>query len=287
MRFKLGAFALALGLCVSYGDALAQAAIVITTCGTAAPPAGNSALYIDHTGTLCVSSSGGGGGGSVTQGTVPWVDDITQWANVALGAPSNYGTSPGTVAVPGVNAFITNIPSVTIADGADVTQGAIADAAATAGGTGTVSAKLREATALLNSVLTALGSALPAGGNVIGATIPAPSSSASFAITPVVSSSGESSHVLKGSAGNLYSVYATNLTTTPGFLAVLNATSAPADGAITPLDCIPLPAGGLASFNYNIPAAYSTGITAVVTSASTCFTKTTGVITAFIKGGVQ
>lgn len=53
-------------------------------------------------------SGGGGGGGSVTQGTVPWVDDITQWANVALGAPSNYGTSPGAVAVPGVNAFVTN-----------------------------------------------------------------------------------------------------------------------------------------------------------------------------------
>jgi hypothetical protein len=32
---------------------------------------------------------------------------------------------------------------------------------------------------------------------------------------------------------------------------------------------------------------YSTGITAVVTSAANCFTKTTGVITAYIKGAVQ
>jgi hypothetical protein len=39
--------------------------------------------------------------------------------------------------------------AVTIADGADVTQGAIADAAATAGGTGTVSAKLRTITGQL------------------------------------------------------------------------------------------------------------------------------------------
>lgn len=30
------------------------------------------------------------------------------WAGTALGAPSNYGTSPGAVTVPGVNAFITN-----------------------------------------------------------------------------------------------------------------------------------------------------------------------------------
>lgn len=44
--------------------------------------------------------------------------------------------------------------AATIADGADVTQGSIADAASSAGGTGTVSAKLREATGLLNSIVT-------------------------------------------------------------------------------------------------------------------------------------
>jgi hypothetical protein len=58
--------------------------------------------------------------------------------------------------------------AVTVANGADETQGAIADAAASAGGTGTVSAKLREATALLNSILTSVGAAIPAGTNVIG-----------------------------------------------------------------------------------------------------------------------
>lgn len=50
----------------------------------------------------------GSGGGSVTQGTSPWVDNITQWASVALGAPSAYGSPPGAVNVPGVNAFVTN-----------------------------------------------------------------------------------------------------------------------------------------------------------------------------------
>ncbi|MCA1565826.1 MAG: hypothetical protein LC803_09350 [Acidobacteria bacterium] len=44
--------------------------------------------------------------------------------------------------------------AVTVADGADVTQGAVADAAATAGSTGTVSAKLRRLTADLDSVKT-------------------------------------------------------------------------------------------------------------------------------------
>jgi hypothetical protein len=34
--------------------------------------------------------------------------NITQWSSVALGSPSNYGTPPGAVEVPGVNAFVTN-----------------------------------------------------------------------------------------------------------------------------------------------------------------------------------
>ena len=64
---------------------------------------------------------------AVTQSSSPWVvsgtvtttppanasTNITQWDSVALGAPSAYGTSPGAVNVIGVNAFITNTPTVT------------------------------------------------------------------------------------------------------------------------------------------------------------------------------
>lgn len=39
--------------------------------------------------------------------------DNLSWAGTTLGAPSNYGTSPGAVAVPGVNAFVTNFGAVT------------------------------------------------------------------------------------------------------------------------------------------------------------------------------
>lgn len=89
---------------------------------------GNVSLYVaaitaSSTTTLYVETGSGtpvtgnaassGGGTSVTQGTTPWVDNVTQWASVALGAPSNYGTSPGAVAVMGVNAFITNSVAVT------------------------------------------------------------------------------------------------------------------------------------------------------------------------------
>lgn len=118
--------------------------------------------------------------------------------------------------------------------------------------------------------------------------VPAPSSESGAGIAPVPSTAAEASHVLKASAGNVYSASATNLTTTAGFLVLLNATSAPGDGAITPLACAPLPASGAASIAYpGVPGYYGTGVTAVVTSANTCLTKTTGVITAFFSGQVQ
>lgn len=107
-------------------------------------------------------------------------------------------------------------------------------------------------------------------------------------ITSIVSASAEASHVLKAGAGTLYTVYAVNLTSTPGYLIVLNATSAPGDGAVTPIDAAPLPAFGTAFILYDSSQGhtYSTGITAVLTSAATVFTKTTGVITGFINGAV-
>ena len=62
--------------------------------------------------------SSGSSIGSVTQGTVPWVDDVQQWADTVLGAPSNFGTSPGAVKVPGVNAYVTDFPSTYAVTGA-------------------------------------------------------------------------------------------------------------------------------------------------------------------------
>lgn len=90
---------------------------VVTTCGTAAAlVAGNLAFgAMDTTGAICTNASGGGGGGSVTQGTSPWVDNVTQWASGVLGAMANYGTSPGAVLVPGVNAYITGSSAGTVA----------------------------------------------------------------------------------------------------------------------------------------------------------------------------
>lgn len=76
------------------------------------PLSGNTTInMIGGTGIPTGTGGGGGsggGGGVVTQGTSPWVDNITQWAGIAVGAMANYGTSPGAVKAPGVNAFVTD-----------------------------------------------------------------------------------------------------------------------------------------------------------------------------------
>jgi hypothetical protein len=98
-----------LAVCLSTAAALAQNATqarVVGTCGTPGITYTAGAfgpITVDTSGNLCYNGSGGGATSS----------NITEWAGVTLGSPSNYGTSPGAVAVPGVNAFVTNPVSTT------------------------------------------------------------------------------------------------------------------------------------------------------------------------------
>src|SRR5262249_10244350 len=118
-----------------------------------------------------------------------------------------------------------------------------------------------------------------------GATVKiGPSSNPADVLTPVVSGSAGNNLVIKNAAGNLYAAYASTPRATAVSLVVPIAPSAPVDGSITPPSRAPLPANGSASINWapGPGARFSTGVTAVVTSATTCFTKTIGVITAFI-----
>lgn len=41
-----------------------------------------------------------------------WLTAVSTWAGGTLGAMANYGTSPGAVLVPGVNAYVTNASSI-------------------------------------------------------------------------------------------------------------------------------------------------------------------------------
>ena len=103
-------------------------------------------------------------------------------------------------------------------------------------------------------------------------------------IAPVVSTASEASHVFKASAGAVFGCYAVNLSSSSGFLVLINATSVPSDGAITPLAVMPIQVGGFAEISGALLAtlSFSTGIVAVLTSAATPFTKTTtGGLTGF------
>ena len=106
------------------------------------------------------------------------------------------------------------------------------------------------------------------------------------AATPVVSGAAEGSHVLKASSGCLIAAYVTT-GASAGFLMVFNSATVPGDGAVTPIECISVPATTTIGLNYapQPPAWYSTGIS-VAFSTTGCFTKTIS-NTAFFHGLVQ
>lgn len=153
------------------------------------------------------------------------------WGGGALGAMANYGTSPGAVLVPGVNAFITNTVAVTSA----------------------------------------------------------PSSASSSGLTPVTSTALAANTVIKASAGNLYSFEVSadsTLSAAAWWIMIYNATSAPVDGAVTPLKCYAMPSGTTAfSAAFPTPIALSTG-GVIGVSTTGCFTKTASTH-AFISGDAQ
>lgn len=102
------------------------------------------------------------------------------------------------------------------------------------------------------------------------------------AVTPVVSTAAEACHVLKASAGELHSLTAT-ITTASGYVLVHNATSAPGDGAVTPLWWYYVQSNGTAgalAAAFEVPYTFDTGIT-VCFSTSGPFTKTASATASF------
>lgn len=109
----------------------------------------------------------------------------------------------------------------------------------------------------------------------------------SFPATPIVSAAAEGSHILKASPGCLLAAYITT-GATAGLLMTFNSTTVPADGAVTPINCVPVPATSSNFLNFapQPPEWYSTGIVIVFSSGTNCFNKAASA-TAFIHGIVQ
>jgi hypothetical protein len=103
------------------------------SCINQAGDAANNVVVFSGGSGLATGWGGGGGGFSTVtanQGTAnatPWNQNVSQWGGSAVGAMANYGTSPGAVLVPGVNAFVTNananVPNNTDAQAASATAG--------------------------------------------------------------------------------------------------------------------------------------------------------------------
>lgn len=99
------------------------------------------------------------------------------------------------------------------------------------------------------------------------------------------SSSAESSHVLKSSAGSLLGLIVT-AGASAGYVLVYDAKTAPSNGTVTPVLCFYMPATSTIVEAWEThPLAFNNGIVAVF-STTGCFSQTTS-STAFIHGQVQ
>lgn len=99
---------------------------------------------------------------------------------------------------------------------------------------------------------------------------------ANAAATPIVSAAAEGSRVFKASKGCLLALYVYN-SGAAAFLMTFNSTTVPADGAVTPINCVPVAAASYQFVNFapQPPEYYSVGISAAI-STTGCFTKTVG-----------
>lgn len=109
----------------------------------------------------------------------------------------------------------------------------------------------------------------------------------SYPVAPTVSTTYTATKVLQASAAVLKGLSVTS-TSASAFVMVFNATSAPADGAVTPAKCFQFNGPNTVAVSWGLaPLKLSTGATVVISTGADCLTKTTGVATAFFDAQVQ
>lgn len=105
-------------------------------------------------------------------------------------------------------------------------------------------------------------------------------------LTPVAASTSvESNHVLKGSAGTLYGVQV-NTTTSAEWVMLFNLTALPSNGAVTPIAFWQVPANSTLSISEDPAFTMSVGIT-IGCSTTGPFTLTASALCTFAGGQVQ
>lgn len=213
--------------------------------------------------------------------------NITQWDSTNLGAPSNYGTSPGAVTVIGVNAFVTNTVAVTLTSttitGTVTVVGDAANGSAVAGNPVLIAGSdgTDARTLFVNSSGYAgviVETALPNGSNTIGAVTQA---SGPWTVTQTPATSGglstnvqqalTTSAQVKSTAGQLYGYKIGNTNaSTVCYVFFYNTTSAPTIGSTTNLiDQLMIPGGSAAVWSDSNGIAFSSGIYVAVSTSAT------------------
>lgn len=197
------------------------------------------------------------------------IQDINQ-KNVN-GATINVGpgaSSTGTQRV--TTSTDSTIGTVTTVTSATVIQPTASNLNATVVGTGTFAVQNTAALPSGASIIGQVGIDQTTPGSTNGVVI-APTTAAAAAPSSYSSGSAESNHVIKASAGNVYGIYA--YSTVAGLFMVFNSTTVPGDGAVTPIECIPINAGGFGAHDLTIPDQYATGISVAFSTGTNCFNK--------------
>ncbi len=92
-------------------------------------------------------------------------------------------------------------------------------------------------------------------------------------IAGIHSSSAESGHILKSSAGYLYGIEATSGASI-GYVMIFDSATVPADGTVSPMLCYQMPATSSFGVSFvQYPLIFNTGIS-VAFSTTGCYTKT-------------
>lgn len=144
-------------------------------------------------------------------------------------------------ATDGVEGLLTTIDADTGA------LGATGDSAATAGGTGTLSAKLRLATAQLEAIKTAV--------------------EASWSVSRLLSAATTNATSVKRTAGRVGGWHLYNTNSAERFLKLYDKASAPTVGADAPVMTVPIPPRSGANVEFTRGIAFATGIAFAVTAS--------------------
>ena len=242
----------------------------------------NSCVDISSTNPLPVSATitpSGTQNVNITQilGAAPSLTNPL-WITPATGASFSITGSISNTSFAVTQATAANLNATVVGTGTFVTQSVVTNA-----GTFAVQTTLQAGSAIAGK----FGIDQTTAGTTNGVQI-----TAGTALSKASTTALGTSLVIKNAAGSLYGAYTTGITGgAAGYLILYNGTSAPSTGALTGANvldsCYFSGAAGCSISYIPMPVAYSTGIVALVSSAATPYTYTTGTDTGMIVGTYQ